>query len=62
MIFEDKAEIVISQLRADRDRLQNALDNIRSEIEHMDFDFGDYYDNTDTIIEMVLEVIDKHKS
>ena len=33
MTFEDKSGIVISQLRADRDRLQNALDNIRSEIE-----------------------------
>ena len=26
MTFDDKAEIVISQLRADRDRLQNAID------------------------------------
>ena len=25
----------------------------------MDFDLGDYYDNTDTIIEMISKVIDK---
>ena len=30
-VFQKKAEIVISQLRADRDRLQNALDKIRAE-------------------------------
>ena len=32
MIFEEKAEIVISQLRADRDRLQNIIEQIRAEI------------------------------
>ena len=32
MIFEEKAEIVISQLRADRDRLQNIIEQIRTEI------------------------------
>lgn len=38
------------------------LDKIRSEVAQMDFDFGDSYNHTSTIIEMVLEVIDKHKS
>ena len=37
------------------------LDKIRAEIEQMDFDFGDFYDNTITIREMVFEVIDKYK-
>ena len=32
MIFEEKAEIVISQLRADRNRLQNIIEQIRAEI------------------------------
>lgn len=32
MTFEEKAEIVISQLRADRDRLQNIIEQIRAEI------------------------------
>ena len=36
------------------------LEKIKAEIEQMDFDFGNYYDNTDTIIEMVSNVIDKH--
>ncbi len=38
------------------------LDKIRAEIEQKDFDFGDYYDLTDTIIDMVLKVIDKYKA
>ena len=33
MTFEEKSGIVISQLRADRDRLLDALDKIREEIE-----------------------------
>lgn len=39
----------------------DVLDSIRAEIEAMDFDFGDYYDHTSTIIEMICEVIDKYK-
>lgn len=39
----------------------DVLDKIRAEIEEMDFDFGDFYDHTDTIIEMVLEIIDKYR-
>ena len=37
----------------------NVLDKIRAEIKSMDFDFGDFYDHTDRIREMVIEVIDK---
>ena len=32
MTYEEKTGMVISQLRADRDRLQDALDKIRAEI------------------------------
>ena len=39
----------------------DVLDKIRAEIEQMDFDFGDYYDHTNEIIEMVCKVIDKYK-
>lgn len=39
----------------------NALDKIVAEIESMDFDFGDYYDHTNEIIEMVCKVIDKYR-
>lgn len=35
------------------------LGKLKSKIELMDFDFGDYYDDTNTIIEMVSKVIDK---
>lgn len=38
------------------------MDKIRAEIVQMDFDFGNYYDNTYEIIEMVLKVIDKYRS
>lgn len=61
MTYEEKSEIVIRQLREDRDRLLDAMDKIRAEIESMDFDFGDFYDHTSTIREMVLAVIDKHR-
>ncbi len=37
------------------------LDKIKAEIESMNFDFGDYYDHTDEIIEMVCKAIDKYK-
>lgn len=40
----------------------DVLDSIRSEIESMDFDFGDYYDHTSTIIKMMCEVINKYKA
>ena len=32
MTFDEKAEVVISQLREDRDRLQNIIEQIRAEI------------------------------
>jgi hypothetical protein len=36
MKFEEKAEIVISQLRVDRDRLQNIIEQIRAEIDRQE--------------------------
>lgn len=36
------------------------LEQLKAEIELMDFDFGNYYDNSDLIIEKVSKVIDKH--
>ena len=41
---------------------ESMLDKMRAEIEHMDFDFGDFYDHTDSIVEKVLQVIDKYKT
>lgn len=64
MTLEDKAEIVISQLREDRDRLQNILDKIRTEIEefeeevfHRTMDYSDY-----AAVRHCLEIIDKYKA
>lgn len=64
MTLEDKAEIVISQLREDRDRLQNILDKIRTEIEefekevfHRTMDYKDY-----VAVRHCLEIIDKYKA
>lgn len=48
MTLEDKAEVVISQLRADRDRLQKIIEQIRAEIMSKDG------------LEEALEIIDKH--
>lgn len=36
MTYEEKSEIVISQLRADRDRLLAVLDKIKAEIEEQE--------------------------
>lgn len=39
---------------------ESILDNLKAEIERMDFDFGDFYDHTDAIVEKLLQVIDKY--
>ena len=49
-------------MRGYKDGKSDVLDKIRAEVEQMDFDFGDFYDNTDSIVEMVLQVIDKCKT
>ena len=59
MTFEDKAVIVISQLRADRDRLQNAIDKIRAEISEYK-DEKIIHAERNEMIDIVLDIIDKH--
>ena len=61
MTFEDKAVIVISQLRADRDRLQNAIDKIRTEISEYKDDKIIHAERNE-MIDIVLDVIDKYKA
>lgn len=56
--FQKKAEIVISQLRADRDRLQDAFDKARDEIESIDL-LAEY--TRGDIKRMALAIIDKYK-
>ena len=58
MTLEDKAEIVISQLREDRDRLQNIIEQIRAEIKALtDGAEPELIRNVD-----VLAIIDKYKA
>lgn len=62
---EDATHVPIMKLGAYLDGYEKGIeliDKIRAEIEQMDFDFGGFYDHTNTIREMVLEVIDKFKA
>ena len=64
MTFNDKAEIVISQLRADRDRLLKAIGDIKAEIQETidstPYRYHDYEDGRIDAYEDCLELIDKH--
>lgn len=59
MTYEEKSAIVIRQLREDRDRLLDAMDKIRAEIE----DYGNKLklSNAGASIEYVLQIIDKYR-
>lgn len=61
--FAKKAEIVISQLRADRDRLADVFDKIRAEIEQTAKDY-DKYDDYRRVrgLWIALDIIDKYKA
>ena len=66
MTYEEKSGIVISQLRADRDRLQEALDKIRDEIKaasHGKWYVGRLDGKTEEVLLMdeVMEIIDKYR-
>ncbi len=52
MTYEEKTAIVISQLRKDRDRLLDAFDKMRTEIEQTELVFKDD----------VFKIIDKYKN
>lgn len=56
--FEHKAEIVISQLRADRDRLQEAIEKIRGEIIET-FESSECAEESGCL-NQILEIIDKY--
>lgn len=58
--FQQKAEVVISQLRADRDRLEDAIEKIRSEIESHIIDSNGLDFNSALCI--AVEIIDKYKT
>lgn len=58
--FKKKAEVVISQLRADRDRLEKTIAEIRAEIETIigEHDLDDYDFCSGLIV--ARKIIDKH--
>lgn len=60
MTIQEQYEIICKKAKK-YDKLIGVLDKIKTEIESMDFDFGDYYDHTEEIVEMVCEVIDKYR-
>ena len=60
MTYEEKSEIVIRQLREDRDRLQNAIDKIRAEISEYKDDKVIHAERNE-MIDIVLEIIDKYR-
>ena len=59
MTYKEKSEIVIRQLREDRDRLLDVIEQIRTEIE----DYGNKLklSNAGASIEYVLQIIDKYR-
>ena len=58
--FEDKQTIVIKQLRADRDRLLTAIEDIKAEI--ISLWGNDSCANECGCLDEILEIIDKHTS
>ena len=63
MTFEDKAEIVISQLREDRDKLQNIINQIKTEIEDTGAYEQEVHGKTEFLrgINYCLSILDKYK-
>ena len=61
MTYKEKSEIVIRQLREDRDRLQNAIDGIRAEIDRLHYHPKLDFIKNDEVVEMALAIIDKYR-
>lgn len=40
--------------------LQEELEDIKAELNNLDFDFGNYYDETESILNKINSVLDKH--
>lgn len=61
-VTSDDADVLKAAIQAleKESVLDKILDKIKAEIMEKDFDFGDYYDHTDSIIEIVCKVIDKY--
>ena len=56
MTFEEKSEIVISQLRTDRDKLLNVINDIQTEINTPNRGTCDHF-----IVDRIEEIINNYK-
>ena len=56
MTYEEKSEIVISQLRTDRNKLLNVINDIQAEINTPNRGTCDYF-----IVDKIEEIINKYK-
>ena len=66
MTYEEKSEIVIRQLREDRDRLLDAMDNIRAEIDGIEItgqidEHTSFIRTGDSVKKIALNIIDKYR-
>lgn len=66
MTYEEKSEIVIRQLREDRDRLLDAMDKIRVGINGIEItgqidEHTSFIRTGDSVKKIALEVIDKYR-
>lgn len=62
--FKQKADAVIELLRADRDRLATALEEIEEEIREWQMDIHDNEYNAegfDFVFDRIYEILDKHR-
>lgn len=62
MTYEEKSAIVIEQLRADRDRLLDTFDKMIDEIEELELTYYCLEVRPRSVIDDVLEIIDKYKA
>lgn len=56
MTYEEKSEIVISQLRTDKNKLLNVINDIQAEINTPNRGTCDYF-----IVDRIEEIINKYK-
>lgn len=66
MTYEEKSEIVIRQLREDRDRLLDVMDNIRAEIDGIEItgqidEHTSFIRTGDSVKKIALNIIDKYR-
>lgn len=56
--IEENGQMNEEELR--RTLIVNKLEKIKAELNNLDFDFGNYYDETEAILNKINSVLDKH--